>query len=391
MQITKEVAALLPQVKRWRRDLHQIPELGLTEYETCRYLKKELKTMGVPDTAIHQPLETALVVVLEGAATGKCVAFRTDIDALPVTEATGVDFASRYPGRMHACGHDGHAATMLGFTQYLLAHKQALVGRVVLIFQPAEEGPGGAQLLLDTGLLQELGVEQIVGLHVFPEFPEGVIAARSGGMMARNGEVTITVTGRSAHGAQPQQGQDAILAMSAVIQALHSIISRNLSPLDSAVLTFGKISGGEAMNIIPGKVTLEGTMRAFDDDVYETMVTRMETIVNQVAAGYDCHGEVEFRHMYRVVDNDPQMVTALEKVAQDSYVTTPPYLLAEDFSMYQQVFPGLFFFVGTRDEERGYIHPLHSNKMQFDEKNLLGGIQCYLGLLAEFNQKGAKI
>lgn len=391
MQITKEVAALLPQVKRWRRDLHQIPELGLAEYETCRYLKKELKTMGVPDTAIHQPLETALVVVLEGATAGKCVAFRTDIDALPVMEATGVDFASRYPGRMHACGHDGHGATMLGFTQYLLAHKQALVGRVVLIFQPAEEGPGGAQLLLDTGILQELGVEQIVGLHVFPEFPEGVIAARSGGMMARNGEVTITVTGRSAHGAQPQQGQDAILAMSAVIQALHSIISRNLSPLDSAVLTFGKISGGEAMNIIPGKVTLEGTMRAFDDEVYETMVTRIETIVSQVAAGYDCQGEVEFCHMYRVVDNDPQMVAALETVAQDSYVTTPPYLLAEDFSMYQQVFPGLFFFVGTRNEERGYIHPLHSNKMQFDEKNLLGGIQCYLGLLAEFNQKGAKL
>ncbi|WP_368250720.1 M20 family metallopeptidase [Enterococcus sp. 2201sp1_2201st1_B8_2201SCRN_220225] len=390
MQITKEVTALLPQVKRWRRDLHQIPELGLEEYETCAYLKKELKKMGIRDSEVYQPLETCLLVVLEGKNPGKTLAFRTDIDGLPVTEATGVDFASKNPGRMHACGHDGHMATMLGFANYLVTYREQLCGRVILIFQPAEEGPGGAQLLLDTGILQELGVEQIIGLHLFPEFPAGVIAARVGGMMARNGEVTIKITGLSAHGAQPQQGHDAILAMSGVIQGLHSIISRNLSPLESAVLTFGKITGGEAMNIIPGEVTLEGTMRAFSDEVYETMVERIQSVAQNVAAGYGCTAEVQFNHMYRVVNNDASMVAALEKVAKESYVTTPPYLLAEDFSMYQQVFPGLFFFVGIRDEEKGYIHPLHSNKMQFDEKNLLGGIQCYLGLLAELN-KGADL
>lgn len=390
MQIEKEVAALLPQVTDWRRALHQIPELGLEEYQTCAYLKKELQKMGFADTEILQPLATCLLVVLEGEKPGKTLAFRTDIDALPVTEATGVDFASKNPGRMHACGHDGHMATMLGFAKYLAGHRGLVTGRIVLIFQPAEEGPGGAQLLLDTGILQELGVAQIIGLHLFPEFPAGVIAARSGGMMARNGEVTITVTGLSAHGAQPQQGHDAILATSGVISGLHSIISRNLSPLDSAVLTFGKITGGEAMNIIPGAVTLEGTMRAFSDEVYETLVERIETVAEQVAAGYGCTATVAFNHMYRVVDNDLGMVAALEKVAGESYVTTPPYLLAEDFSMYQQVFPGLFFFVGIRDEEKGYVHPLHSNKMQFDEKNLLGGIQCYLGLLAELN-KGANL
>lgn len=384
MKIEKAIQVYLPEVIRWRRELHQIPELGLEEFDTTAYLKRELTQLGFTD--IRQPLETGLVVVVDGEHPGRTIAFRTDIDGLPVTEETGVDFASRHFGKMHACGHDGHMATLLGFAKFLAEHPEAVRGRVVLLFQPAEEGPGGAQLLIEAGVLSELGVQQIIGLHVFPEFDSGVIACRSGAMMARNGEVSITIRGLSAHGAQPQQGHDAILAMSAVVQALHTVVARNLSPLDPAVLTFGKIYGGEAMNIIPGQVTIEGTMRAFSDPVYETLVQRIEEIAAGVAAGYGCTAEVCFNHMYRVVDNDPQLAAVLAEIAGDSYQETPPYMLAEDFSMYQQVVPGLFFFVGIRNEEKGWTHPLHSSRLQFDEADLLGGVQCYRELLGRLNE-----
>lgn len=384
MKISPKVADLLSDVTTYRRELHQIPELGLEEYQTVAYLKKALEQMGVSE--IHQVLETALVAVFRSNKPGKTIAFRTDIDALPVNEETGVAFVSKHPGRMHACGHDGHMATMLGFARYLVMHPEVLVGTVVLLFQPAEEGPGGAQLLLDTGILEELGVEEIVGLHVFPDFEEGVIACKAGPMMARNGEVNIVVKGEGAHGAQPQQGADAILAASAIVTGLHTIIARNISPLEPAVLTFGKITGGDAMNIIASQVELNGTLRAFDDQTYETICQRLEKLATGIAAGYGCQAEVEFNHMYRVVDNDPQMVAALVEVAKDSYVTTPPYMLAEDFSMYQTVLPGLFFFLGIRNEEKGYVHPLHSSQLQFDEKNLLGGIQCYVDLIRALNK-----
>lgn len=387
MEIRKEITALLPEVTKFRQDLHQIPELGLQEFKTCQYLKGALASLGVRE--VHEVLDTGLVAVFRSGKPGKTLAFRTDIDALPITEESGVAFYSQHEGRMHACGHDGHMATMLGFAKYLSEHPDEIIGTIVLIFQPAEEGPGGAQLMIDAGVLEKFKVEQIVGLHVFPDFEEGVIACKKGGMMARNGEVNITVYGKSAHGAQPQQGADAILAASAIIQGLHSIVSRNLSPLDSAVLTFGEIHGGDAMNIIPGKVELHGTTRAFSDTVYDKLTNRITTLATDIAQAYDCQAEVDFNHMYRVVDNDAKMVDALKVVAGDSYLESAPYLLAEDFSMFQQKIPGLFFFVGIRNEAKDAIYPLHSNKLRFDEKNLLGGIQCYVDLIRVLNEKGA--
>lgn len=384
MEISPAVYDLLTEVIADRRALHQIPELGLQEKETSAYIKKRLAEFGI--TTVYDLLDTAVVAVLQGEKEGKTLAFRTDIDALPVTEETGVPFSSQHPGKMHACGHDGHMATMLGFANYLAAHPAEIMGTIILLFQPAEEGPGGAQLLIDDGFLSKFKVDEIIGLHVFPEFNEGIIACKPHAMMARNGEIYLTIKGTSSHGAQPQQGADAILAASAIIQGLHSIVSRNISPMESAVLTFGKIIGGEAMNIIPGLVKIEGTMRAFSDEVYETMTNRVQTVATELAKGYGCECLVEFNHMYRVVDNDPAMVRALEKIAGDSYVETPPYMLAEDFSMYQKEIPGLFFFVGIRNEAKGYVAPLHSGKMNFDETYLLGGIECYRQLIQELNK-----
>lgn len=379
-----KVKELEELVTTMRRELHQMPELGLEEVRTAAYIREKLRAFGVTET--YEVLGTGTIAVLRGKNAGKTLAFRTDIDALPVEEQTGYDFASKTPGKMHACGHDGHMATLLGFIAYLHRHPEAVQGTLVFVFQPAEEGPGGAELIMKTGILQKLGVEKIVGLHVFPDLPTGKIACRPGPMMARNAEVTITIKGVSTHGAQPQLGEDAIVAAGGVISGLNSILARNISPLDNVVLTFGTIHGGEAMNIVAKEVVLHGTMRAFDDKVYDEVVRRVELLASEIARGYGCEAEVVFNHMYRVVDNDAEMVTVLEKVAADYYVETPPYLIAEDFSWYQQEIPGLFFFLGIRDEAKGYTYPLHSGKMKFDEVNLLLGVQTYVNLIAGLNE-----
>lgn len=370
---------MVEELRQMRRNLHKIPELGLKEHKTSAYIREKLTSFGI--TELETWLETGVVAVIRGKGKGQAVAFRADMDALPVTEQTGCDFTSEHVGCMHACGHDGHVTVLLGFAKYLQEHKDELKNDVVLIFQPAEEGPGGAQLLVDAGLFEKHPVRCIIGCHIFPQVPQGKVACRKGAMMARNGEVDVHIYGESAHGAQPQLGHDAVLAAGAVITGLHTILSRNVSPLDSGVLTFGAIHGGEACNIIAKEVKLEGTMRAFSDEAYETMTKRVQEVASGIAAGYGCKGEAVFRHMYRVVDNDPKLVELLQEVAGDNYEETPPYMLAEDFSLYLQKVPGMFFFLGSGNAEKGYTHSLHSAQFQFDEEILALGVETYAKLL----------
>lgn len=366
-------------LKTIRRDLHKIPEAGLKEYKTSAYIQEKLQAFGAP--YIETWLETAVVAVFGEGGAKETIAFRADIDGLPVQEATK-EYASQHEGWMHACGHDGHAAVLLGFAKYLCDHPAAYADRrVVLIFQPAEEGPGGAKLLIEAGLLKKYDIRKIIGCHIFPQVEQGKIACRKGAMMARNGEVDLHIRGTSAHGAQPQLGKDAVLAAGAVITAIHTILSRNVSPLDSGVLTFGSIHGGEACNIIAKEVKLEGTMRAFSDEAYETMEKRVHEVVQGVAAGYGCEGEAVFRHMYRVVDNAPELVKALEEVCGEAYEETPPYMLAEDFSLYQTQIPGMFFFLGSGNAEKGFTGSLHSAEFDFDEAILAAGAETYAKLL----------
>lgn len=370
---------MVEELRQMRRDLHKIPELGLKEYKTSAYIREKLTSFGI--TELETWLETGVVAVIRGKGKKEAVAFRADMDALPVTEQTGCDFTSEHVGCMHACGHDGHVTVLLGFAKYLQEHKDELENDVVLIFQPAEEGPGGAQLLVDAGLFEKHPVRCIIGCHIFPQVPQGKVACRKGAMMARNGEVDVHIYGESAHGAQPQLGHDAVLAAGAVITGLHTILSRNVSPLGSGVLTFGAIHGGEACNIIAKEVKLEGTMRAFSDEAYETMTKRVQEVASGIAAGYGCKGEAVFRHMYRVVDNDPKLVELLQEVAEDNYEETLPYMLAEDFSLYLQKVPGMFFFLGSGNAEKGYTHSLHSAQFQFDEEILALGVETYAKLL----------
>lgn len=370
---------MLNELIEIRRTLHQMPEGGLQEHQTAAFIRKMLQAYGAP--VIENWLETAVIAVFGTSGAKDTIAFRADMDGLPVAEPPK-PYASQNSGWMHACGHDGHMTILLGFAKYLAAHPEAYENRqIVLIFQPAEEGPGGARLLMDAGLFEKYQIKKIIGCHIFPQVAQGKIACRKGGMMARNGEVTLRIRGKSAHGAQPQLGQDAVLAAGAVITAIHTILSRNISPLESGVLTFGSIHGGEACNIIAKEVVLEGTIRAFSDAAYEEMERRVHEVVQGIAAGYGCTGEAEFRHMYRVVDNDAELVQLLEEVCGDAYEETPPYMLAEDFSLYQTQIPGIFFFLGSGNPEKGFTHPLHSAAFDFDEAILKTGVETYVKLL----------
>lgn len=374
----KAILNMEQELRQIRRDLHRIPELGLSEHKTAAYIENMLHTLGVDE--VERCLETGVIGLIRGKGTEKPIAFRADMDALTVQEPPR-PYASCHEGLMHACGHDGHMTILLGFAKYLMAQKERPKGDVVLIFQPAEEGPGGARLMVEAGIIEKYNISKVIGCHIFPDVPQGKIACRAGGMMARNGEVSVRILGKSCHGAQPHLGADALLAAGAVINGLHTILSRNISPLESGILSFGSIHGGEACNIVAKEVCIEGTLRAFSDEVYEKMVQRIEEAVKFIAEGYGCEGVVAFRHMYRVVNNDAVLVHALEKACGDSYLTTPPYMLAEDFSFFQQAVPGLFFFLGAGNEEKGFIHPLHSGDFDFDEKILCFGVETYMNLL----------
>lgn len=378
----EDILKMEQELRQIRRDLHQIPELGLSEHKTAAYIETMLKALGVDK--VERCLETGVIGFIKGQGSEKPIAFRADMDALPVQEPPR-SYASCHQGLMHACGHDGHMTILLGFAKYLMMQKERPKADIILIFQPAEEGPGGAKLMIEAGIIGKYKISKVIGCHIFPEVPQGKIACKSGGMMARNGEVYLQIVGKSSHGAQPHLGSDALLAAGAVLCGLHTILSRNISPLDSGILSFGSIHGGEACNIVAKEVRIDGTMRAFSDAVYEKMVQRVEETVKYIAQGYGCQGNVTFNHMYRVVNNDPLLVHALEAACGENYITAQPYMLAEDFSFYQQVVPGLFFFLGAGNPEKGFTHPLHSADFDFDEKILCSGVETYINLLSTLN------
>lgn len=380
--------ARIQRMTGWRRALHRMPEMGLETFKTRDYLVQELKTMG------YQPEigwgETAVIVPVGPIGTRKAIAFRADMDALTVTECTCVPFASEHPGFMHACGHDGHMAALLGLADALKDRQQELQLPIVLVFQPGEEGPGGAELLVKQGLMEHFDIGSIYGFHLFPGLPEGSIGLKSGPFMAQNGEVDIRITGRSCHGAQPQQGIDAIVAAADLILRLQTVISRTVSPMDPAVLTFGRIEGGERCNIVAGEVLLQGTMRTFRDDVFKRVQDAIRSHAQGTEAAFGVTTEVTFREMYPAVTNDAALVDAISRLVEPEHrVMMEAQMLAEDFSFYQQRVPGVFFFLGTGNPEKGFESPLHSNTFNFDETVLNQAVELYLRILSDAGALGA--
>ena len=361
-------------LKKYRRDLHQIPELEFDLFLTHAYVKKTLESFGYQTETVAK---TGLIAVKKGRIQ-EAIAFRSDMDALPVTEKCDIDFKSKHDGKMHACGHDGHMSMLLGFAKYIATVKQ-LNKTVVFIFQPAEEGPGGAKIIVESGVLKKYHVKQILGLHVFPGIEQGKMGFANGPMTAQNGEFDITIKAKSAHGAQPHLGSDAIIAQAHLVQAFQSIVSRNINPLKPAVITIGTVHGGEARNIIAGEVELSGTLRVYDQDVYDLIKKRMYDISKGLSIAFNVDIKCQIVDYYPAVINDESLFDlALKQYDSSEYEVVEPLMIAEDFAFYLQEVPGMFAFVGTKNVEKNYVYPLHSNLFNFDEDILEIGFTYYI-------------
>ncbi|NBK97855.1 MAG: amidohydrolase [Erysipelotrichia bacterium] len=378
--IRDEVKALLEEVKICRRHLHEYPEIELDTPKTKQFLMEKLKTYGdfIFEEGFAKHGFVAYLCVNEQASN---IGFRADMDALPIQEQNEIAFKSKVEGKSHACGHDGHMAILLGLAKYLSEHRHALKKNIVFIFQPGEEGPGGAELMIQEGLFEKYPMECIFGTHLMSDVPAGKIACTKGAMMARNGELEIDVYGQSAHGAMAYLGKDAIVAASALVMQLQSIVSRSIDPLKATVLTIGKMSGGEARNVISDHVNMLGTLRSFDDDSYELQKQRINEIAKGIEIAYGVRVEVHIVDYYYAVVNDEKLDEKLQKVIGNDYMKQTPKMIAEDFSFYQREVPGLFFFSGVGDE----IHQkgIHDAQFNFNEASLLNAIEVDLRLLEE--------
>lgn len=356
-----------------REYLHKIPELGFCEFKTSAYLKEQLELLGYE---VESTAKTGLLAYRKGMSE-ECIAFRSDMDGLSLTEETGVEFSSQHEGQMHGCGHDGHMAILLGFATEL-SKIEVLKKSVLLIFQPAEEGPGGAEVIVKEGVFKRYNVKYVFGLHVYPEIEEGKFGLRPGVMTAQTGEVDIFVQGRGGHGAIPHKANDALIVTAQLLSSYQSIISRNLNPIDGGVLTIGTIQGGERRNIIAEKVEMTGTIRAFSEEVYETIKRRMVEVNAGLETMFNVKVEATFADMYPCIINDKSL---FELVRQSSLgekmIEIDPMMIAEDFSYYQKEVPGLFFMLGTRNEALGFTNPLHHSKFNFSENILMNGIELY--------------
>ena len=392
-----------PQVVEWRRWFHQNPELSNREFGTSEKIAGILRDMGIePRTGIAH---TGIIAVIEGGKPGPLVAIRTDMDGLPVTEQTGLPFASTatdvYNGQdvgvMHACGHDAHMSMLLGAAWVLNSVKEDLAGSVMLIFQPAEEGPppgeeGGASLMLEQGIFEPAMPEAVFGIHVGISTPGGQIAVRPGPLMAAADRYQITVKGRQSHGAMPWNGVDPIVVASQIVLGLQTIASRQLDvTLAPSIISVGRISGGVRNNVIPDQVELEGTIRSFDEDMRRDIHARMERTARSIAEAAGAEVEFELDLGNPPVVNDPEllarMMPALKRAAGDNPVNTvTPQTVAEDFSEYANVAPGLFLFLGNGPPG---VDPVtlpgnHSPYFDMHEPNLEVGVRVFSNLVADY-------
>lgn len=378
MQIHEEVTGLLSDCFAIRHGLHEIPEIGFEEHKTSDFVRGILEKYP-PDT-IESLAETGVKAVYYAKNPTMTIAFRADMDALKIKEMNDVPYKSQHEGKMHACGHDGHTAMLLLLAQLIHKHREKLTMNVVLLFQPAEEGRGGAYRMLADGALKNPDVDRIYGMHLWPDVPKGKIGIRWGPMMAKTCEFDITVHGVSSHGASPQNGVDAVVAAAQLITMLQTAITRNVDPHSGAVLTIGKISGGMARNIIADKVVMNATMRVFSQETYDQLMERTRAMTDGVAVATGARFEIKEHQHFPSVDNPRYLVEDFYNyIDMEDVVLIDPVMAAEDFSCYQQKIPGIFMFLGAGGGKN--VAPLHNNLFDFDEDALLYGVEIYRRLL----------
>lgn len=358
-------------------ELHSHPELSYEEYETTERIKRELHAAGIEILQI--PLKTGVVAIIRGAQPGKTYGLRCDIDALPIMEETELPYKSEIPGKMHACGHDFHTAAVLGTALLLQERKEKLHGNVKILFQPAEESSHGAETVLQTGILSD--VEAIFGLHTAAYLPVGTLGIRAGSVMAAVDRFELNITGTGCHGGHPDEGVDTILVAASVIQALQSIVGRNLNPFHTGVVSVTRIHGGNTWNVIPDKVELEGTVRSMDKEDRVFIEKRMRGIAENIAAAYGAKAELLWYPGPPATVNEETWSAFAEDVAKECGYEVVPQRNStggEDFAFYLEKIPGCFINVGT-----GVGYPNHHPQFYADEAALAPAAEYFARLLEE--------
>jgi amidohydrolase len=365
-----EAQELFVYTRNLRRDFHQHPEIGFTEVRTANIVAKELTSMGLEvKTGVGQ---TGVVGLMEGKAPGTVVLLRFDMDALPIHEETGAEYASLNPGVMHACGHDGHTAIGLTVARLLNNHRQEFAGTLKFVFQPAEEGLGGAESMIVDGVLQGPKPDLTLTMHVWNEKPVGWVGSTPGPMLAAADTFEIKIIGKGGHGGLPHLVNDPIIAASQVVNALQSIVSRNVSPLKAAVVSVCAIHGGDAFNVIPPVVELKGTLRTFETQVRDWVIERLHQIVENVCLAFQCQAKIEIKSITPALVNNPEVTRRVQQVATrlmptgqvDFQYTT---MGSEDMAFIQQLIPGCYMFIGSANKEKKLDASHHHPKFDFDE------------------------
>ncbi len=390
-QIRPEIRDLQPELVQWRRRLHQYPELGFQEELTARAIAERLDAWGIEYQA--GIAKTGIVATLAGCESGPVLAIRADMDALPIQEENDVPYRSCHAGKMHACGHDGHVAIALGVVRYLADRRQHFRGTVKVIFQPAEEGPGGAKPMIEAGVLQDPAVDAIVGLHLWNNLPLGVVGVRAGALMAAVECFRCKISGKGGHGAMPHQTIDAVLVAAQVVTALQAIVARNVNPLDSAVVTVGTLQAGTALNVIADTANLSGTVRYFNPELDGWMRDRIDATIAGICASHGARYDLEYWKLYPPTINDPNIADLVRSVALE-VVETPAGVApecqtmgGEDMSFFLQEVPGCYFFLGAANPEKGLAYPHHHPRFDFDETALAMGVEIFARCVEKFCQR----
>lgn len=365
-----------------RRDLHRHPELGFEEVRTAGIVADRLKRLGFDVRS--KIAQTGVVGILRTGRPGRTVLLRADMDALPLEERSGVDYASCIAGKMHACGHDGHVAILLGAAGMLMERREQLCGTIVLCFQPAEEGKGGAKAMIDAGLLDDPHVDRVYGLHLLSQAPCGIVRVRPGPVMASSDSIEITIHGRGGHGAAPHETIDPIVTAAHFVTQVQSVVSRAIEPIEPAVVTIGAISGGTIHNVIPDDVRMLGTVRAFSSDVRNRMEPRIEAILRGCCEAHGASYDFSYQRRYPVTSNNPAEAAYVRALAartlgEERVGEMTPTMGAEDFSFMLERRPGCFFFLGTRSDERTSA-PHHNARFAIDEAALETGVRMMVAL-----------
>ena len=369
----KQALSLFDYTRDMRRDLHQHPELGFQEIRTAGVVARELQALGLEVRS--GVAETGVVALIEGARPGPVVLLRADMDALPISEENTAPYASENTGVMHACGHDGHTAILLTAAHMLHQVRSDFGGVVKLVFQPAEEGLGGAQRMIAAGVLEGPKPDYALALHLWNEQPIGWAALTPGPLMAGGEIFTVKITGRGGHGGLPHQTIDPVVAAANVISALQTITSRNVSPLEGAVISVTAVRGGEAFNVIPQLVELRGTVRTFDDDVRSIVLARFGEVVSQVSGALGCQAEVSFTQVAPPVVNDAGIAHKISGVARQilpdmNQDNTHRVMVSEDMGYMLERVPGCFMLIGSANREKGLSFSHHHPRFDFDEQIL---------------------